>query len=321
MHYAIGIDIGGTQLRLGVVDSQGKLVATYDSSSFSKEDPQALIEAIVAALGHPDIKPYFDQKKIAGIGIGMAGLVDTEKGLVYASPHFPHINRFAMRDALLRTLPHPLKELPIVIDNDANFLALGELSPANHNSAQTWSDFILVAVGTGIGGGIIRNGKIDHGTTGFAGEIGHFCLNPDGPACPCGSRGCWEAVASGSGLANLIREQDPAHDLLRCHDALLGYDLFDRAKAGDAFALSIYQRLGRNLAIGIASLINITGIHRYVLAGGFYEAKDFFFPTLLSELPRWTYTLAYPPAVEMEWSTLAPWGGVYGAAYQVLMHP
>ena len=311
MPHTIGLDIGGTQLRIGVVNAEGTGLALVQGSSFAKDNPDRLIEAIVETLETPEIAPYLEAGEITGIGIGMAGLVDCDAGIVYASPHFPKIKRFAMKAALDKALTAIGYKLPIVIDNDANFLALGE---SGLGAAQAWADFLLIAVGTGIGGGFIRGNAIDHGTTGFAGEVGHVCLNPNGPPCPCGSRGCWETVASGSGLRNLVTAADPRHPLLADYTRDIGYPLFELAQTGDRFALAIYEALGRNLAIGLGSLVNITGLHRFILAGGFYEAQHLFMPRLEAELPRWTYTSAYAPTIEIRWSTLAPWGGVFGAA-------
>lgn len=313
MRYAIGIDIGGTQLRIGVIDECGHALALEKGSSFAKDDPSRLIEAIVEAIYSDRIHPHWQNTSLAGIGIGMAGLVNTESGLVHASPHFPQIHSFSFKKTLARTLEKSRAlTSPILIDNDANCIAAGE---AWHGAGQGWADFMMIAVGTGIGGGFIRGGKVDRGTTGFAGEIGHMCITLNGGfRCPCGSAGCWETVASGSGLPNVVRGCDPTHAWLAVSDTALGESLFSHAQAGDPFALEVYRQLGKNLGIGIASLISITGLHHVVLTGGLQAAKEYFMESLLEALPRSTYTAHYPPAPELRWATHFPWSGVYGAA-------
>ncbi len=305
MRYAIGLDIGGTQIRAGAIGEGGEALCLLKGDSCAKGSPEGVLEAIAALFDEPEWKQATANALCIGMGVGMAGLVSGETGLVYASPHFPAFQRYPFKAALAARFPG----FPIALDNDTNALALGEF---RLGTAKDWPDFLLVALGTGIGGALVRGGKIDRGTNGFAGEIGHIAIDRKGPECPCGSRGCLETLASGSGLMHIAREDRAFASFAAMSPEAIGAHLFDRAQAGDAVALLLYRRFGENLAIGLGSLMNAMGLHRIALAGGISRASAYFLPTLEAALPRYTYTAAFVPP-EIRVSTLIPWGGVYGA--------
>lgn len=287
--YAIGVDLGGTHLRVGAVRSDGTI-------EIKEKLPAEAKKGEVLSPVADAVKRIADQisKKggtIAGVGLGFPGIVDPEQGIVYQSPHFPDWNRLDLHSFFKREF-----RWPIVIDNDANMAARGE---GRHGAARGLKNFILLTLGTGVGGGIVANGEVFHGDGGFAGEVGHLVIEGDGASCPCGGKGCLEMYVSATGILRLVEESEDR----RGREQLLGRvgltadqsyrltvaSLYEAAREGDLFAHLIFKKMGSFLGIGLVSLINILGIETVILGGGVSQAWDFFIEPAKKEFSQRTY--------------------------------
>lgn len=257
----IGIDIGGTKIAAAVVDTGGAVIARRQVPTESDE-PGAIVSAI--------LKVAREMKAAApaavAAGVGAAGLVDVARGVILGAPNLAYRN-VPVRDTLQDRLG-----LPVIVDNDANVAALAE---ALHGAGRGAGDQIMITVGTGIGGGIIIGGHIYRGHYGVGAELGHMVIDPDGPVCGCGNRGCWEAVASGTAIGRLARQRvegGAGTDLLAAVggdiEAITGELVGESAVAGSPFAQDVVGAIGRLLGIGLASIVNIFDPEVIVIGGG-----------------------------------------------------
>jgi glucokinase len=274
-----GIDVGGTKFLGVVIDASGDVVAEVRRPTPVGEDAllQALTE-VAEALGPWD-----------SIGVGMPGLVNRD-GVIRSSPHLPGVTDFDLRSALGKQLGRS-----IAVDNDATCAALAEWRVGAGRGSQ---DLVMVTLGTGVGGGIVADGRLVRGCNGFAGEFGHMVVDPDGLECPCGRRGCWERYAAGTGLAQLARTAtllgrgavilalaggDPS--------AIRGEHVQQAARGGDPDALAIIEDFGRWVAIGLVNLANTLDPERFVLGGGVAATPELY----IGSITRWFSSLLYAP--------------------------
>lgn len=257
MRSAIGIDVGGTKVA-GLRVAEDGAVLDRTERSTPADDVAATVETVselaaeLAAAGGE------------AIGVGAAGMVDFDAGVLRYAPNL------AWREIPLRDLLSDRTGLPCVVDNDANVAAWGEY---RFGAARGYRHVLLVTVGTGIGGGIVADGELFRGAHGFAAEIGHIIVEPDGPLCGCGNRGCWEQVASGRALDRLARaevEQDPAGRIatLAAGAEASGRHVSEAARGGDPPATAIFAAVGRRLGEGIAGLVNILDPEVVIVGGG-----------------------------------------------------
>lgn len=257
----IGVDVGGTKIAAAVVDAGGGIVARRQVPTESDEPA-----SIAAALLKVAREMKAAAPAAAAVGVGAAGLVDVKRGVILGAPNIAYRN-VPVRDSLSDRLG-----LPVIVDNDANVAALAE---ATHGAGRGAGDQIMITVGTGIGGGIIIGGRIYRGHYGVGAELGHIVIDPDGPVCGCGNRGCWEAVASGNAIGRLARQRvegGAGADLLAAVggdlDAITGEVVGEAAVAGSAFARDVVASIGRLLGIGLASIVNIFDPEVIVIGGG-----------------------------------------------------
>jgi len=257
----IGIDIGGTKIAAAVVDSDGNVIARRQVPTESDE-PTAITSATLKVAR--EMKAAAPAS--AAAGVGAAGLVDVARGVILGAPNLAYRN-VPVRDTLSERLG-----LPVVVDNDANVAALAE---ALHGAGRDAGDQIMVTVGTGIGGGIIIGGRIYRGHYGVGAELGHIVIDPDGPVCGCGNRGCWEAVASGTAIGRLARQRveggagaDMLASVAGNLDEITGELVGESARAGSAFAQDVVASIGRLLGLGLASIVNIFDPEVIVIGGG-----------------------------------------------------
>lgn len=267
MGLTIGVDVGGTKIAAGVVDESGTILkrARRESPATDKVAMQDTIADLVSELAAG--------QDIEGVGVGAAGFVDVSRSTVLFAPNL------AWRDEPLKAELERRTGLPVVIENDANAAAWGEFA---FGAGADADDLLLVTVGTGVGGGIVLNGKLHRGTFGIAAEIGHLRVVPNGRPCPCGNRGCWEQYASGSALVSDTRaaaHDDAAAGRLVADaggdaNLIIGAMITEAAQQGDPFALSRLAELGRWLGEGIASLAAVLDPGVVAIGGGVSEAGD-----------------------------------------------
>ena len=303
-----GIDLGGTNVRCGVVDGDGVIVADRRAATHPGASWSELVAAMVGlvralAVDHPDAP---------AVGVGAAGLVTREGEVLYA-PNIPGLRRAPVRAALVEEL-----ELPVFVDNDANAAAHGELV---HGAARGARYALVITLGTGIGGGIIARERVIRGAHGFAAEIGHFQIDPDGPVCACGERGHWEAFASGSALGRMGRERAAAGGIPAAvalaggdPDAVTGMHVGDAAQASDPEALELLSEYAGFVAVGLAGLTNILDPDRIVISGGLVELGDALFTPLRAAFADRIEGSEYRPRVDIVPAELGDRAGVIGAA-------
>lgn len=263
---AIGVDLGGTKLSFGVVDSDGNLITQY---RVPKPDTW---EKIRALIGDSYRKFSAEFEDVVGLGFGAAGLV-TKQGYVFYSPN---ISAFDQGVDLKKDLEEDLC-VPVVVDNDNNCAGYAE---AMFGNAKGFDNALIVGLGTGIGGAFVFEGKVMRGAHGFAGEFGHFTMDMGGPLCACGKRGCFESLASGSALGRIAREyahQGRANEVLRqagSIDAITGIHVRDVAAQGGQEGLDILDEYSYNVATGLISLNNIYDPEIIVISGGVVEMGE-----------------------------------------------
>lgn len=295
--FSIGVDLGGTNLRAAAVDASGEMLDRISGSTNLSEGRDAVIEDIVREIR--DLKSRFRERRLVGVGIGVPGFIRMKEGIIVGSHNLPGFDDFPVRDEIERHLG-----TPVILENDANAAAMGEKWIG---AGRDVDDLVLLTLGTGIGGGIISQGKVLHGFVGMAGELGHITIIPTGNPCGCGNQGCLEKHASATAIESMA-------NLLSLGENLSAKDVFDLAAAGNEKARHIFRIMGQALGIGIATLINIFNFPLYLMSGGVLAAWDFFAPTLFAEVEHRSFTFRNTKT-RIEKATLGSEAGLYGAAY------
>jgi glucokinase len=262
--FAIGVDIGGTNIKLGIISDTGKIDKKAMVETKAVGGPSSVVSQIKKGISELLLK---NDKKIVGIGIGCAGTVNQEKGIVENPPNLPKWDKVPLASLIKKAFG-----LEVYLDNDANTAAIGEM---HFGAGKDLNSFIMVTLGTGIGGGIIINRKIYHGDFGAAGEIGHTVIDYNGPKCNCGSYGCIESYVGNHYLVKRIQGElknkpdTKIWDLINHDIEKLSPRVIDEAaQAGDEYAKSIIIQLGEYLGYAFASLANILDISEFVVGGG-----------------------------------------------------
>jgi glucokinase len=295
--YSIGVDLGGTNLRAAAIDRNGKMLEKISGSTCLSEGRDAVIDDIVRNIVR--LRGHYGVDELIGVGIGVPGFILIEKGVIVGSHNMPGFDGFPVRDEIERRL-----EAPVILENDANAAALGETwIGAGHDV----NDLVLLTLGTGIGGGIISEGRVLHGHLGMAGELGHLTVNPTGNLCGCGNIGCLEKHASATAIVGMAR-------FLCLGDDLTAEDIYDLAAQGNENARRIFESMGSNLGIGLAMLINIFNFPLYLLSGGVLAAWDLFAPAMFREVKFRSFTYRNSQT-RIEKAILGSEAGLYGSAY------
>ena len=276
--FAIGVDLGGTNLRIAAVDLNGKVLEKITTGTEVTRGRDKVIFEMSEAIRELANK-FRGAGHIAGIGIGVPGIIDMQSGMLRESPNLPGWQDYPIKEEIERRLG-----TTVVLENDANAAALGEkwLGAAN-----TVDDMCMMTLGTGVGGGIVLQGRIWHGMTGMAGELGHTSVEPGGHPCGCGSRGCVEQYASATAIKRMAVEAvalGNAPELARAMNEDPEFSakvVYQMAVQGDEPAQQIFRTVGRSLGIVIASVVNIFNLPMYVIGGGVSSAWDAFAPTML----------------------------------------
>jgi glucokinase len=279
---AIGVDLGGTNLRFGLVREDEKIISRRRTGTMAAEGVEIVLERLTSGIQTLARKAQASGMKIAGIGIGVPGIISAKEGIVRLSPNLPGWKDIPLGLRLKESLSYPVH-----VENDANAYALGEYW---FGAGKDSSSMVCITLGTGVGGGIILGGNIWRGADGMAGEVGHITVNPDGPLCPCGNRGCLEryssatAVIERAGAAVARGEKTSLKNLKKTGLPITAEAVADAAKKGDRVACRIFSEAGKYLGIAIADLINLLNIDCIVIGGGMAGAWDFFIGPLKEEV-------------------------------------
>jgi len=295
--FAIGVDMGGTNLRIAAVSTEGQLLEKINLSTNMSVRPDDLVDAMCDALQRLT-KEHSGTGNLLGAGFGIAGIIDLEAGVVRKSANMPTWCNYPVREAIERRLG-----TRIFLENDAKVHALGEQWLGAARGAR---EMALLTLGTGIGGAIVLDGKIFHGLHGMAGEFGHVTIEPEGVPCGCGNRGCAERYASATAIVRMAREAiaaGQAPSLAKAagtHPELTAKMIYDLAMQGDEPARRIFRSFGRALGILLADIVNVLNLKMYVIGGGVASAWDAFAPTMFEELRQRSIIYAASVPDEMQ---------------------
>lgn len=311
MNYSIGIDLGGTQIRAVRLSRDGQIHAHQRVATAATAGPQVVIgqiEQLIAAM-----VGTLEPAEIIGVGVASTGPVDLAAGIALQAPTIA-----GWFNVPLKALLEERTGLRVELWNDANMAALGEW---RFGSGRGCEHFVYVTLSTGIGGGVIVDNRLLLGRKGMAGEVGHMTIVPDGPLCCCGNHGCWEALASGTALAQFAAAAlaDGEPSLIRdiaAGEPVRGAHVAEAAERGDPLALTLMQREGEWIGIGIANLLHLYSPERVALGGGVSQSIALFEP----HIRRMIAERAMPPFRDVTICTaqLGDDAGVIGAAASLL---
>lgn len=315
MPFLIGVDMGGTNVRMGIITPDGMVFKKNQYSIDTSKKASELIEELISKLKDLIQKGLKDSKQLIGIGIGIAGLINMKKGFISESPNIRDLKDFKLRDFFEKEI-----SCPIAVENDANAFTLGE---GWVGAAKNCKHYCGITLGTGVGGGIVVEGKILHGTVGMAGEVGHMVIDPEGPLCGCGGRGCLEVYASGTAIRRMASEAvEKGNGVLKFSGGdpkkLTSEDVFKAAKSGDETAKKIFSEMGRYLGLGLVNLIHLFNPEKIVIGGKVSEAWDYFIPKAIKTVQE--RSMKGPrETVEIVKAKCGDDAGILGAAYSVLI--
>jgi glucokinase len=309
---AVGIDIGGTKMLGVTVDADDPTTVLDEHRLATPRGTAAVVDAIVEVVEH------LDPGGTGPLGLGIPGLVDATDVFRYG-PNLPGVVDLDVRGAVGGRVGRVVRAA-----NDATCATYAEFTGG---AGAGVDEGILLTLGTGIGGGIVIGGRVQHGAHGFAGEPGHMLIDPTGPPCPCGRRGCWERFASGSGLGRLGRDAAlagrlaAAVELAGDPEAVRGEHVVEAARAGDAEASAVADEFAWWVAAGIANLVDLLDPSIVVLGGGVVEADDVLLPRIRAAVPRQVLAVEHRPEVPVVKAHFGERAGAIGAAVLGLAAP
>ena len=321
--YAIGVDLGGTNLRIAAVDEHGTLLHKVTLGTEVAKGREFVVREMTTA-----IRQVIDTLKfpghLDGIGIGVPGIIDMATGFLFESPNLPGWDNYPVHSDIERHLG-----TTVILENDANAAALGEKWLG---AGRDVDSMIMLTLGTGVGGGIVLDGQIWHGMSGMAGELGHITIYPDGHICGCSNHGCIEQYASATAITRMATEaieRGEAASLQQIREAhpseFNSRTIYLAAVQGDRAAQEVFNKVGRALGIALAGIINSLNPHMFVIGGGASSAWDAFAPTMYAELhkrcfvyrataPKDGGSLANPSKTIITRALLGGDAGLFGAA-------
>jgi glucokinase len=276
--YSVGVDLGGTNLRAAAY-RDGEIREAIALPTRLDHGRDSVVRDLCDAV-RSLMRDFAPDHECVGITIGSPGPLELPAGILRSPPNLPGWDGFGLRDAIESNLHQP-----ILLENDANLAALAELR-AGSGLHSGLDSLCMLTLGTGVGNGIVLNGEVWHGSNGMAGEAGHAIVEPDGAPCGCGSRGCLEQYTSASAVVRMAKEHSSR---LRSMDSLTASDVARMAAQGNLEAQAVFEQVGRALAIGLTSLINVLNLPLYVIGGGLSNAWDIFAPGMMSDLARFSY--------------------------------
>ncbi len=288
--WIVGIDIGGTKIAVSLGTRRGKVLGkTVFASGKSKKAPE-LFNRIQFSISELLSEYGLKKQHLLGIGVAVPGAIEPRRQMVLKSPNSPCWEHFQIRPALVRKF-----RVPVVVENDANAAALGE---SYFGLGRNIDHFLYVTVSTGIGSGIVSNGRLVRGASGTAGEIGHTTIVKGGLPCHCGKRGCLEAYASGTAIGEYVRQaikkgaRSAYFKKIKLKD-ITGQLVSQAARAGDHLAIQARAVAADFLGIGLANVINLLNPKRIILGGGVMEHVDHFWSPMMRAVRREAWPVAF----------------------------
>jgi len=308
----LGVDLGGSKILTAVVKPRGEMLSSDESTTPATEGREIVIQSILDSAHSAMRQAGYTISEISAIGMGAPGISNPEAGILFTSPNLP-----GWRNVLLRDIIQNKLDKRTFLINDANAAALGELY---FGAAQGTHNFIYITLSTGIGGGIVIDGKIYTGAIGIAGEVGHMTIDDNGPLCNCGNKGCWEALASGTALAREAKrriKEGTKTSILKYvegdSEKVTAQIIHSAAEKGDKLAKDLIARTGYYVGVGIANLINIFNPELIVIGGGLSNIGDMLLKPAFKVAAERSYKEAFQ-AVRLVSAGLGRNSGVLGAA-------
>src|SRR5688572_2085764 len=302
VQYAIGVDLGGTNLRAAAIDRSGNILDKISGSTNFSEGREAVLGDIVTAI--TSLRQKHGTQGLAGMGVGVPGFIRMKEGFITGSNNLPYLEDFPVRDEISRLLG-----TKVILENDANAAALGEKWMG---AGRQVDDLVLLTLGTGIGGGIICGGRVLRGYVGMAGELGHITVVPNGNPCGCGNQGCVEKHASATAITAMAR-------LLQLGEELSSKDVYELARGSGKEAekaRTIWKVAGESIGVALAILVNTFNFPLYLLSGGMLPAWEFFAPHMMRTLEQRSFTYRVNKSdTRVAKAMLGNEAGLYGAAY------
>lgn len=305
----IGIDLGGTNIAAGVVDDGGKIVKQLSVPTLASRTPEEIIKDMAEVSKRVVAEAGLDLSQIKAVGIGSPGSIDNKNGEVVYANNLPFLHT-KLRDEMQKYI-----DLPVNLENDANAAAYGEYAVMGHGA----ESFIAITLGTGVGGGIVLDGKIYRGFNGVGAELGHFTLVHNGESCTCGKPGCWEAYASVTALIRQTKAAMEAHPdslmtkLAQDEGKVSGRTAFNAAKQGDKAAKAVVDQYISYVADGVTSIINIFQPNMLVIGGGISREGDYLLNPMKELVEKYSYNKDLPKT-EIQTAKLFNDAGIIGAA-------
>ena len=310
----IGIDVGGTNLKAGLVDESGLILATHSIKVAQVDDADSLAWTLVSLTQELCRAAGVSLEQVVSVGVGVPGTVEIRSGTILYTCNLP------LKNVPLRKLFHRYLATPLYIENDANCAALAEYFVGAGRGSKR---FITVTLGTGIGGGIVHNGKIFHGANGMAGEVGHMSIVYGGEPCPCGRRGCWERYASAQALKRMTAQAVAEHSdsvlaaVVRENGGhISGRSAFEAMRRGDQTGKAVCEQYIDYLAAGIINLVNIFQPDTLAIGGGVSNEDDrYLLDPLRHRVERESIPCSRDKMTKIVKAELGNRAGIIGAAF------
>lgn len=309
--FAIGIDIGGTSIKGAIVDDTGKVLTRFAMDVNKDASGEVEVNRFCDVMTK-SINDFDKSIKLEGIGIGMPGILDMDKGAIVTSPNLPKWNGLHISKLISNRMG-----LPVYINNDANVATLGE---ARFGSGKEYKNLIMLTLGTGVGGGIIIDNKLYDGHKHMGAELGHMVIRVNGEKCGCGRRGCFEAYASATGLIKMTKKEMEKHPESLMHEVasengkVNAKVVFEASRRGDKAASRVMKRYVRYLGEGILNYCNIFRPEVVLLSGGVANEGDYLLDQVRRFLKKHNYGMNGSPKVELKVASLGYDSGKIGAA-------
>jgi glucokinase len=307
MKYYLGIDLGGTEIKVGIINNKGAVVLKESFKTDNTDSGSNIIRYIANCARLSAAKSKIALEHIEGIGIGSPGVVNPLEGKMEIAVNLPQINETYIANDISQILG-----VPVFLENDVNAMALGEFY---YGAAVGYKNIVCITLGTGVGGGLILNGELYRGASYSAGELGHLSIDVNGLHCPCGNYGCLERYVNKDGITTRFKTyfDKGIKTNIRKNIAITPKEIYLAAKKGDQLSLEVLEDTGKFLGIALASLTNVLNPEIFVIGGGIANAGDFILEPARRELKKRAYTI---PAqlVKVVQAKLGNDAGLVGAA-------
>ena len=307
--YYIGIDLGGTNIAVGLVDENGKILAKDSTPTLAEREYPEIVKDMITLSDNVVKASGFSMSDVKAIGIGSPGSIDYKNGKV------AYANNIKFHNTPLAEEIKKYYDIPVFLENDANAAAFGEYIAAGEGAKV----FAAITLGTGVGGGVIIDNKIFRGSNGAGAELGHFTLIHNGLPCTCGKNGCWECYASATALVNQTKvamskyPESLMNTIAKENGSVNGRTAFDAAKKGDAAAQQVVDKYIEYIADGIVSIVNIFQPEKLVIGGGISKEGDYLLKPIIEYVRKYDYNKLFEQT-KITTATLYNDAGIVGAA-------